>query len=55
MKTVAPNKWSGRIYNADDGKTYASSVTLQEPTRLEVQGCVGSLCGSEMWSRAGRR
>lgn len=52
MKTVAPNKWSGRIYNADDGKTYDSNVTLQEPGKLEVQGCVGILCGSETWSRS---
>jgi len=55
MRMVAANKWSGRIYNADDGKTYASAVTLQEPGTLEVQGCVGSLCGSEMWSRSSLR
>jgi uncharacterized protein (DUF2147 family) len=52
MKSVAPNKWSGQIYNADDGKTYASTVTLHEEGQLEVQGCVGPLCGSETWSRA---
>jgi uncharacterized protein (DUF2147 family) len=52
MKTVAPKKWSGRIYNADDGKTYDSNVTLQEPGKLKVQGCVGVLCGSETWSRS---
>jgi uncharacterized protein (DUF2147 family) len=55
MKTVAPNKWSGRIYNADDGRTYASTVTLQEDEKLEVQGCVGALCGSEIWSRSTMR
>ena len=55
MKTVALNKWSGRIYNADDGKTYTSTVTLQAPEKLEVQGCVGSLCGSETWSRSSLR
>ena len=32
-----------------------SAVTLQEPGTLEVQGCVGSLCGSEMWSRSSLR
>jgi uncharacterized protein (DUF2147 family) len=55
MRAAGPNKWSGRIYNADDGKTYASTVTLQEGDRLEVQGCVGSLCGSERWSRSSPR
>lgn len=28
MQPAGPNKWSGKIYNADDGKTYASTVTL---------------------------
>ena len=28
MQAAGENKWSGRIYNADDGKTYASTVTL---------------------------
>ncbi len=55
MHAAGPNKWSGRIYNADDGKTYASTVTLQEGSKLEVQGCVGSLCGSETWSRSSLR
>ena len=55
MRAEGPNKWSGRIYNADDGKTYASTVTLQDDERLEVQGCVGVLCGSEIWSRSSLR
>jgi uncharacterized protein (DUF2147 family) len=55
MRGAGPNKWSGRIYNADDGKTYASSVTYQEGDTLNVQGCVGSLCGSETWSRSSPR
>ncbi len=55
MRAAGPNKWSGRIYNADDGKTYASTVTFQEGDKLEVQGCVGSLCGSETWSRSSLR
>jgi uncharacterized protein (DUF2147 family) len=55
MRAAGPNKWSGRIYNADDGKTYASTVTYQDGGKLDVQGCVGSLCGSETWSRSGMR
>lgn len=52
MQQVATNKWSGRIYNADDGQTYDANVTLQNAQTLEVQGCVGSvLCGSEMWTK----
>ena len=55
MRAAGPNKWSGRIYNADDGKTYASTVTYQDGDKLDVQGCVGSLCGSETWSRSNLR
>ncbi|UPT89203.1 DUF2147 domain-containing protein [Bradyrhizobium barranii subsp. apii] len=54
MLPSTPNSWSGRVYNADDGKSYASTVTLLDGARLEVRGCAGSLCGSEIWTRAAR-
>lgn len=52
MKSVAEYKWSGRIYNADNGKTYASDVILTAPRKLEVRGCVMAiLCGGETWTK----
>jgi uncharacterized protein (DUF2147 family) len=54
MRPAGPNKWTGQIYNADDGKTYASSVSVMGPDSLRVEGCVGALCGGETWTRAGR-
>ncbi|SFI96175.1 DUF2147 domain-containing protein [Bradyrhizobium sp. cf659] len=54
MQSSGPNKWSGQIYNADDGSTYASSVTVTGADSLRVEGCVGALCGGETWTRAGR-
>jgi uncharacterized protein (DUF2147 family) len=51
MKPQGPGKWSGRIYNADDGKLYASNVSLREPAKLSVEGCVGVLCGGETWTK----
>ena len=52
MKRVANRKWSGRIYNADNGKTYSSDVTLAGPRKLEVRGCVMAiLCGGETWTK----
>lgn len=51
MQTAGANKWSGRIYNADDGKTYASTVTLLPSGHLSVQGCMGTLCAGEDWTR----
>src|ERR1700694_915667 len=52
MKAVTERKWSGRIYNADNGKTYASDVTLTGARKLEVRGCVMAvLCGGETWTQ----
>jgi uncharacterized protein (DUF2147 family) len=51
MKPHGPGKWSGRIYNADDGKLYASNVSLRDSTKLNVEGCVGVLCGGETWTK----
>jgi uncharacterized protein (DUF2147 family) len=52
MKSMTERTWSGRIYNADNGKTYASDVTLAGPRKLEVRGCVMAiLCGGETWTK----
>jgi uncharacterized protein (DUF2147 family) len=54
MQPAGPNKWSGQIYNADDGNSYASNISVTGPDSLKVEGCVGALCGGESWSRSGR-
>ena len=54
MRPAGPNRWSGQIYNADDGKTYASTISVTGPATLKVEGCVGTLCGGEEWSRSSR-
>src|SRR5512139_766249 len=40
MKPSGDNKWSGQIYNADDGKIYQANVTLVSDSAMRVQGCV---------------
>ena len=54
MRPVGSSKWSGRIYNADDGKSYASTISVSGPNTLNVEGCVGPFCGGETWTRVGR-
>ena len=54
MHPSGPNKWSGTIYNADDGNSYASNISVTGADSLRVEGCVGALCGGETWTRAGR-
>ena len=53
MKPAGEDSWSGHIYNAVDGKTYVSRVTLASANSLQVQGCVlgGLFCKSMTWTR----
>jgi uncharacterized protein (DUF2147 family) len=54
MHPSGPSRWSGQIYNADDGGSYASNVSVSGPDALKVEGCVGVLCGGETWTRSER-
>ena len=42
---------SGKIYDAESGKTYTSKIKLKEDGRLQVKGCVGPICKSQIWVR----
>jgi uncharacterized protein (DUF2147 family) len=45
--------WSGgKIYNAEDGRTYNADVTLTGPNQLKLRGCVFKpLCKTQSWTR----
>ncbi|SDU19079.1 DUF2147 domain-containing protein [Stappia sp. ES.058] len=45
--------WKGKVYNAEDGKTYSGRMTLEGPDKLSLKGCVlgGLICRGETWSR----
>ena len=47
------NGWyNGKIYNAEDGKTYTADVTLANPNQLNLRGCVFKpLCKTQTWTR----
>jgi uncharacterized protein (DUF2147 family) len=49
------NKWSGQVYNAEDGKTYSGSLTLQDANTIKLEGCIlgGLICKASTWTRAG--
>jgi uncharacterized protein (DUF2147 family) len=53
MKPSGPDKWAGQIYNAQNGKMYEASVSLESEKALKVRGCIlgGLFCGGETWSR----
>jgi uncharacterized protein (DUF2147 family) len=45
--------WNGgKIYNAEDGKTYTAYVTIDGPDTLRLKGCVfRPLCKTQTWTR----
>ena len=45
--------WKGKVYNAEDGKTYKGVMTLTSANKLKLEGCVlgGLICKGETWNR----
>jgi len=54
MKPSGADKWSGQVYNAEDGKTYTGYITMQGANALKLEGCAlgGLLCKAQTWTRA---
>jgi uncharacterized protein (DUF2147 family) len=48
------NRWSGQVYNAEDGKTYSGNLTLQDANTIKIEGCImgGLVCKAATWTRA---
>src|SRR5215204_2507115 len=46
MKPAGADKWSGQVYNAEDGKTYSGNLTFSGGDALQLQGCAlgGLVC-----------
>jgi uncharacterized protein (DUF2147 family) len=54
MKPNGANKWSGQVYNAEDGKTYSGNIIEQGASSLKLEGCAlgGLVCKGQTWTRA---
>lgn len=51
-KKTGVNQWKGKLYNAEDGKTYDGVITVEKPDELTLTGCLwGVLCSGETWKR----
>jgi uncharacterized protein (DUF2147 family) len=47
-----PGKWSGEIYNSQNGKMYSANVSLADENTLDLEGClVWPLCLTQKWTR----
>lgn len=51
MKDDGDKSWAGKIYNPDDGNTYASYMTLGDDGQMKVKGCVLILCKKMKFNR----
>ncbi len=44
--------WRGQIYDPKTGRTYTSEVRRNASGALEVKGCLGPLCQTQVWQKA---
>jgi uncharacterized protein (DUF2147 family) len=51
MRHVGPAKWTGQLYNDDDGKTYDGNLIEQGPSSIRIEGCWLGLCGGDDLTR----
>jgi uncharacterized protein (DUF2147 family) len=53
LRPSGPSRWSGLIYNADDGHVYSAHFEVESETRATVEGCVLIvMCKGQHWTRA---
>ncbi|MEP4033702.1 DUF2147 domain-containing protein [Roseibium polysiphoniae] len=47
------NQWKGKVYNAEDGKTYTGFIEMPSANKMKLEGCVmgGLICKGETWTR----
>lgn len=51
LKPNAEGRFEGKIYNADNGKSYDVTVWSEQPSTLTVKGCMLVFCASQAWKK----
>ncbi len=49
--TPGDDRWRGRIYDPESGKSYRSELVRDGQT-LKVKGCIGPFCRTQVWTAA---
>ena len=51
MMSDGPGKWSGWLYNTEDGKTYPGHLLDVDARTIRVEGCALGICGGRNLTR----
>jgi uncharacterized protein (DUF2147 family) len=51
--TADGDVWRGQIYDPKSGKSYRSVIRRKGTGVLEVKGCIGPFCQTQVWRKAG--
>lgn len=51
--TADGDVWHGQVYDPKKGKTYTAKVRRRPDGTLEMKGCVGPFCQTQVWRKAG--
>ncbi len=52
MTPAGPDKWRGKVYSVDHGRTVDGSLTLVSARQLKIEGCMLMICDGETWTKA---
>jgi len=51
MRRNGSTKWSGQLYNDDDGKIYSGNLIELGPSSIRIEGCWLGVCGGDELTR----
>ena len=46
-----PGRWSGQLYNIDNGNSYTGHLLEIDPRTIRVEGCAIGICGGQNMTR----
>jgi uncharacterized protein (DUF2147 family) len=51
LQPISQGKWSGTLYNVDNGNTYEGHLLDVGPRTIRIEGCAIGICGGQDLSR----
>lgn len=52
VKKTGDNRWSGKLWNYQNGKTYTGKMQLLSASKMKLSGCVGPICRNQTWTKS---